>query len=763
MNARIGLRAGSLTAGLACALLVACGGGGGGTNITPQSSPTPTTAPTPTIAPTAQATIAPLSQSSTTAVTLGGVSNNGTNVVSAGTVTLPAAGVAGVTANVGLSATLPSAIPTPQAARIHFRKPQNIGVAYTAIAYFSVNLSQPITISSTPAFSITFPGTISGNCYVVVYDPTQPSAGWNSLLGPATASNGTLTFPANTITPSITLQANQTYYFGIITTGSQTIPTPMPTLTPTPTPTATPTSSSSPTSAPTGGASPLPTIGASGNGWAPYQVANAFQFPVMSGYNGAGQTVVIIGDNAPNASDYQFFQTYFQTAVAGNGQFSVVSVNGNNVSDNPNGEGTLDVETVMALAPGANIEFYTVSSLSNASFTQAYAQAISDTNHPHVFSISFGGCENNYTNTTQDTTLAQGAAAGIAYVASSGDQGDECYVGGSTPFQFGVNSPASDPNVIGVGGNETYGAPLNNPVAWNDTFFSSGQGATGGGISGFFTPPPAQSGIAHASVSWRSVPDVAMPAVDVSIRLGGKWAEYGGTSWSAPQMAAMLATLDQYCGGSLGANPINWIYTAFKRSPSNFIDVTSGNNQFGTDSTYYTAGPGYDMTTGVGMPLGMPIAQSICANHTPAAGYRPESRGAIVPTDSYGAARDTVLPAAPRNYVQDLGARPGSASTEVTVVMRATATIALDESKVIASLRNAGFQITKTYPNHLVVVASAPASVVNTYFRTQLHDVNQGGRIGTRHVNITPATLPAEIAPYVKGALMDDLDVYKPM
>ena len=34
-----------------------------------------------------------------------------------------------------------------------------------------------------------------------------------------------------------------------------------------------------------------------------------------------------------------------------------------------------------------------------------------------------------------------------------------------------------------------------------------------------------------------------------------------------------------------------------------FFDVTSGNNRFGTTSPYYTAGVGYDNTTGLGLPL----------------------------------------------------------------------------------------------------------------------------------------------------------------
>ncbi len=751
MNARIGFRAGGIAAALACAFLAACGGGGGGspTPITPQATPTPT------IAPTAQATSAPLSTTTTTPINLGGVSSGGVNVVSSASLTMPSVSAAS-TASVTLTAVAPSGVPTPSAMSIHLKKPSTLGVPSTPLAYFAVSVNSAVTITQSPAFTVNFVAAQTGNCYVVVFDTANQANGWNGMLGPQPCGSS-VSFPSVALNPPFTLAANDVYVFAIVTT-SASIATPTPTPSPTPT--------IAPTNAPAGQSSPLPNILAptSAPGWAPYQVATAFQFPVQSGYDGAGQTVVIIGDNPPLQSDLTAFQSYFQTTVAGYGTYNIVNVGTGQTTSDTGGqaEATLDVETVMALAPGANIEFYWVGGLSNQNFTQAYNQAITDTNKPHVFSISFGGCENSYTNTTQDTTLVQGAAAGIAYVASAGDQGDECYIGPG--YQIGVNSPASDPNVVGVGGNETYDpAPngsLTSTYAWNDTDFFSGQGATGGGVSAYFTPPPYQAGVSNASTSFRSVPDVAMPAVNVAIYLNGKFQQYGGTSWSAPQMAAMLATLNQYCGGSLGANPGTWLYTAFKRGASNFFDVTQGNNQFGTDATYYKAAVGYDMTTGLGIPYGMKVAQSICGNGGvgPAFGYKPAAQS-IEPIDGYGAARDTLMPAAPHNYVQDLGARAASQSSDVTIVLRATSTLALDESKVTAALRSAGFTIAKTYPDHLVIVANAPASTIDGYFRTQMHDVSQGAR-GVRYVNVTPATVPAEIAPYVKGVLLDNLDVY---
>jgi hypothetical protein len=78
----------------------------------------------------------------------------------------------------------------------------------------------------------------------------------------------------------------------------------------------------------------------------------------------------------------------------------------------------------------------------------------------------------------------------------------------------------------------------------------------------------------------------------------------GGTSAGAPQWAALLAIADQ--GRTLsgqpsinGASPQEVMSTLYA-SPGDLHDIVSGTS---TGSTHYTAGPGYDLVTGLGTPM----------------------------------------------------------------------------------------------------------------------------------------------------------------
>jgi hypothetical protein len=124
---------------------------------------------------------------------------------------------------------------------------------------------------------------------------------------------------------------------------------------------------------------------------------------------------------------------------------------------------------------------------------------------------------------------------------------------------------------------------------------------------------------------------------------------------------------------------------------------------------------------------------------------------------TYGEARDTEVTAAVKLHkMPDLGARSNTAPTTLSLVLRNTATLTQDEKTVIAALQAAGFQITQTFESHLVIQAKAPASVVNAYFGTAMHDVYQG-RYGQRYANVAPITVPAAIAPYVSSVVANNL------
>jgi kumamolisin len=68
-----------------------------------------------------------------------------------------------------------------------------------------------------------------------------------------------------------------------------------------------------------------------------------------------------------------------------------------------------------------------------------------------------------------------------------------------------------------------------------------------------------------------------------------------------------------------------------------------------------------------------------------------------------------------------------------------------DYARTLATLRRAGFTIEGTYDNRTLIDAVAPARVVERYFSTEIHSVQQTG-YGLAYANVRPAILPAELS-----------------
>lgn len=535
-------------------------------------------------------------------------------------------------------------------------------------------------------------------------------------------------------------------------------------------PTASPLAASVSLTGPTSG--PVPT-GFPVGGWGPTAVANAFNFPVQSGYNGSGITVAIVISSSVSQSDYQAYLSYFQTPQTSR---TITFEPIDNASLAPAGgedqfEATLDLETIAGLAPGANIIVYVMPQLTTQEENHAYNQILLD-GSASVVSSSFGGCEaNGLLNTLQilgeSTLISQGAQKGITYVAASGDSGSACnystFLGPGFYIQ-GVSYPASDPNVTAVGGTETWrpsGYSLTSGQAWNDLNFGTvPQGATGGGISTLFSIPSQQAGLAGvSSVIARNVPDIAMPAEYDALYLNSSWSIALGTSWAAPQFAAMMAEVYQYCNTKTLTSPASAPYTVFNRAGYNaFNAVTSGQNAFSltTGLTYpYAAVRGYNNATGLGVPLGMQFAQTLCPNRVQSS-HATSSVSRTVPA-THGPPQSIRSDATPSvRGLTDQGRRSSVEQTRIQIVMRPTPTLASDEETVIGLLQSAGFTIVHTFSNHMIIDADAGSSTVEQFFNTELHDVTEG-RYGVRYMPVTQITIPASIAPYVAGLSLDNV------
>lgn len=550
---------------------------------------------------------------------------------------------------------------------------------------------------------------------------------------------------------------------GTLPTGGGSTPTPVPKSTPTPTPKPTPT----PTPTPTPGGSTALTGPASyktGGPWGDPGVAQTLDFPVQHGFDGTGQTIAVVIDSDVSRPDVAAYFNYFQiprsTANITTVAVPPAVIGPNGGLNGSQGEATLDVETVAGLAPGANVIIYQIASLSDQDIANGYNQILSD-GKAYVVNSSFGGCENS--GSPIDPVLAAGAQKGVAFAFSAGDSGDVCdSTATPAPGAVGAGWPASNPNVIGVGGTQTDNSqaqPLTSPVVWNDSV-----GSGGGGVSGLYTIPSYQTASLLASClaaatgspcssTMRNEPDVSMPAVDVAIYLAG-WHSLDGTSWSSPEYAALMAELYQYCNAATGVvNPVTIPYYVYGQSTADFIDVYAGNNQYKGATPFYAAATGFEDASGLGVPKGWAFAQTACPGRAPATGLSVVRTASVVRRSVEPYAMDVT----PRvRGLIDEGVRGSNEATDIQIALAPTPGVATDEAAVITVLRSNGFEITRTFANHLLIDARGPSIAVERLFRTSMHNVMQGG-YGNRYLATTQIMVPASLAPYVAGVSLDNL------
>jgi subtilase family serine protease len=354
----------------------------------------------------------------------------------------------------------------------------------------------------------------------------------------------------------------------------------------------------------------------------PDNINTAYDIPASA--TGAGQVIAIVGEATVAASDLSAFWNAVGVAQTA-GNVTSINVDGTSPASGLTEEADLDVEWAGAMAPGAKLRFYIAQNVFDC-FTQIMND-VSSVPTMSVLSVSFGDTEGDQGSGTLQAfsqVFAQFAASGISVFAASGDSGSNptngVSAGGfssSAPLQ--VNYPASDPSVTGVGGTTltfTGNWKELNEVVWDD--ISSTDSASGGGVSRFFPKPSWQTGgSVLAGQSLRCVPDVAAMSVadlqnvivgtafqpvnetdiGVLVYTGGKPAARAGTSLSCPIWAAVGALVNQgrAANGVAAVGLLNAkIYPLMGTSALN--DITSGSNGA------YSAGPGYDLCSGLGSP-----------------------------------------------------------------------------------------------------------------------------------------------------------------
>ena len=328
--------------------------------------------------------------------------------------------------------------------------------------------------------------------------------------------------------------------------------------------------------------------------YTPQQLNAMYDSP--SSATGSGQQLAIIteGDvSQPKADLATFEKTYGLPAVTWN-QINVGTPSTDTSGDD---EWDLDSQYSTAFAPGVStLNVYVGPSLDDADILTTINKWVTD-DIAKQGSFSAGECDlladaSGFTSGL-DAVLQQADAQGQTMFFSSGDTGSQCpAVTGVNGVPAGIpdtNYPASSPYGIGVGGTSVLN---NNPLS------EVGWYAGGGGLSPIEPTASFQANTKVLGVTappTRGVPDVSLdadPESGYDVVVSGSVEGIGGTSASAPSWQGIWARVNGANAGLGFAGPI--LYSSGESSA--FNDITLGANGA------YTAGPGYDLVTGLGTP-----------------------------------------------------------------------------------------------------------------------------------------------------------------
>jgi subtilase family serine protease len=388
--------------------------------------------------------------------------------------------------------------------------------------------------------------------------------------------------------------------------------------------------------------------------------------PISGGPTGGGSDCIgIVGDSDFLASAVALF----------NSQFGLPASNITTVLADPTNPGIIpaaevealvDLEWSHAVAPGAATRFYLGNdndASANGSIVDAIQAAVND-NKCGSIGISFGLCVSSlsFFPATVSPIYAQAAAQGQSIFVASGDMGAAALI--SDPALMtcvastsrGISELGADPNVTDIGGTmftPNYDASGNNigdvaESAWNGIYSNPNpppatqQLATGGGQSSVYLKPAYQTGPGVPADGVRDVPDAALLAGLTGPNGPGVFfgADNGGTpeieccvigtSVATQMWSGLSKLLAQLNNGRVGPiNPRLYALANAGLATNGFRDVLTGNNNFGTVAGF-SAGPGFDLTTGWGTVDINTFIAKFAASPTPTA--MPTSTATPAPT-----------------------------------------------------------------------------------------------------------------------------------
>jgi hypothetical protein len=308
----------------------------------------------------------------------------------------------------------------------------------------------------------------------------------------------------------------------------------------------------------------------------PAYLQQAYDLTSLSQTAGGSDTVAIVDAYAnPTAeSDLATWRAAYglPACSTANGCFREVNQNGQ-ASPLPGAQGgwgmetALDLDAVSALCPNCHILLVAANDASYVNLDAAEDTAAR---------LGANQISNSWSGGTSSANFTY---PGVSVIASTGDGG----------FNYDAY-PADLPNVVAAGGTTLTASAT--AAASPRGFAESAWSGAGSGCASWVSKPSYQGDRGCAGRSYADVSADANPNTGLVIDNGGSWFPVGGTSLSAPLIAAYEALIGQHA-----ASP-QWAYT-----DSTLLNDPAAGSNGSCPSTYTyicTARAGYDGPTGNG-------------------------------------------------------------------------------------------------------------------------------------------------------------------
>jgi Subtilase family len=333
-------------------------------------------------------------------------------------------------------------------------------------------------------------------------------------------------------------------------------------------------------------------------GYSPENLRAAYDLPSTSG--GFRETVAIVDayDDPDAESDLKVYRSEYDLPAcsASSGCFRKVNQTGGTTSyPEPEHkwaeEISLDLDMVSAICPNCHILLVEANRGEDSNLAAAENEAA--TLGATEISNSFGGP----TPSEPSEYASAYDHPGIPIAAADGDSG------------YGVESPASNPHVIAVGGTSLLPTTRNARGWIEEVWYESVGGAIYGTGSGC-SREPKPTWQTDSGCPYRTTNDVAAVAskntpvsVYDSYETSNHWQLAGGTSVATPIIAAAMALANPYTRSFEGAKAL-YLEAAINGTGA-LDDIVSGSD--GSCGSYLCdAGYGYDGPTGLGSLWGAP-------------------------------------------------------------------------------------------------------------------------------------------------------------